>query len=194
MGRGPPKPPKELLGLRDSERLFTIVGLMRTGDEKLRTSARLPPTAGAPGCESRRRQPAELLLGVAPPSLTTFGERELLKLRAGASGIPPLTMPARDSSPAPGRTKELRPTPARPKSAARKPVTAPLKRALRYTLAMLVLFTTARLRPAKPRPYQGRKRSKGASGTQPMLPYPKPRLTPKPGSPKPKKPTMAGDQ
>jgi hypothetical protein len=115
----------------DSERLFTIVGLMRTGEEKLRTSARLLPTAGGPGCESRRRHPPPPLLGVALPSLTTFGGRELLKPRVGARGIPPLTTPARDSSPAPGRTKELRPTLERPKSAARNPVTAPLKRALR---------------------------------------------------------------
>lgn len=110
---------------------------MRTGcgvarcDEKPRTSGRLPPTAGAPGCESRRRQPPELLLEAPLPSLPRLGDLELLKLRAGASGIPLLTIPARASSPEPGRTKELRPAPLRPKSPARRPVTAPLKRALR---------------------------------------------------------------
>ena len=114
-----------------------MVGLMRTGwgvarcDEKLRTSVRLPPTAGALGCESRRRQPPELLLGALFPSLTMLGDLELLKLRAGASGIPPLTMPARESSPAAGCTKELRPMLERPKSLARSPLAAPLKRALR---------------------------------------------------------------
>src|SRR5579872_2356521 len=121
------------------------------GDENVRTLGRLlPPTAGAPGCDSSRRQPS---LFDGPSSRTKLPDRtsldrtfdlELLNrvapgapklravvLRAGANGVPPLTTPARAISAELGRTKALRPTPARPKSAARRPVTAPLKRALR---------------------------------------------------------------
>lgn len=150
------------------------------GNGSIRTSLRFPPTAGALGRDSSRRQTPRLgklpeldglgfsdpafvpakprlkrpasLLANRPELFGLFENRPPLfasrpvfpepRLRAGANGAPPLTMPARARSPESGRTKELRPTPVRPKSAARRPVTAPLKRALRYTFTMLVLLTT----------------------------------------------------
>ena len=54
---------------------------MRTGcgaercDENVRTSGRLPPSAGAPGCDSRRRQPP-LLAGLS--SRITLPDRSLV--------------------------------------------------------------------------------------------------------------------
>src|SRR5579872_570335 len=134
----------------------------------MRTSLRLPPTPGAPGCDSSRRQPPRLGklpvfdgLGFSDPAFAPvarlkrpasllvsrpgFANRPVFpepRFRAGAKCTPPLTMPARVRSPESGLTNALRPTPARPKSPARRPVTAPLKRALRYTFTILVLLTT----------------------------------------------------
>ncbi len=157
-----------------SLRFVTIGGLIRTGwgsrgNGRMRTSLRLPPTAGARVCDSSRRQPPRLeklpvfdglefsdpaLAPVAPrlnrpASLLAnrpgFANRPVFpepRFRAGAKGTPPLTMPARARSPESGRTNALRPTPVRPKSPARRPVTAPLMRALRYTFTMLVLLIT----------------------------------------------------
>lgn len=127
--------------------------------------------------------------------------------RLGEMGAPPLVILACVRSVAEARTKLERPTAERPKSPARILVTAPLKRAFRYTLVMFVLLTIVVLlmvvlltmllrKPPNPRPYQGWNASNGARGHQPTLPNPNPnpRLAPKPGAPQPKNPTRAGLQ
>src|SRR3954453_14280408 len=99
---------------------------------------------------------------------------------------------ARDRSTADARTKLSRRIGVRPNSPACTLVTALVKRALRYTFTTFVFATPPKLRP---RPYQGRKGSCGASGTHPTLPNPKlEKPTPNPGEPQPKNPTNAGLQ
>jgi hypothetical protein len=111
----------------------------------------------------------------------------------GLKGSLPCTEPARVRSVFEARTKLFvlteRPRPKSPALTLVNPLRPLTNRALRKLLSTLPLMMLNPL--LNPRPYHGRNRSCGASGTQPTLPKPNPSPPP---PPHPTKPTSAGLQ